>query len=117
MLFISIIFYFLYLICNSFEILPSCSYPFTKRLNNGNYILICSNGIIFYDKYFENIENCVNTIIWQTESCLISIACSQFLEEDNGYIIVFQNGYNYIFSENGTLLFNISIPYYIEGIS
>ena len=48
-------------------------------------------------------------------SCVISIAYSQFLEEDNGYIIIFKNGYNYIFSEEGNLLSNISIPYYISG--
>ena len=103
---------------NSFDNLPSCSYPFTKRLNNGNYVLICSTEIYFYDSYFENLKNNFTTpYICNSESCFISIACSQFLDEDDGYIILLQNGFNYIFSENGTLLSNISIPYYNEGIS
>ena len=117
MSFISIIIYFCNLVSYSFEIFPSCSYPFTKRLNNGNYLLICSTGIFFYDSYFENITNSFETKMCQTESCYKTLACSQFLEEDDGFIIVFQKGFNYIFSENGTLLSNINIPYYREDIS
>ena len=87
------------------EEIPSCGYPLTKRLNNGKYLIICSSAIYFYDSQIEIIVETKNCDF----ECSISTAYSQFLEEDDGYIVIIQNGYNYIFSENGNLLSNISI--------
>ena len=98
----------------SFQNLPSCTYPLTKRLNNGNHLLICSTDIYFLDSNYENIINKTNTETCE-DSCVISIAYSQFLKEDNSYVVIFKNGINYIFSEDGMLLSNISIPYYTTG--
>ena len=87
------------------EEIPLCGYPLTKRLNNGKYLIICSSAIYFYDSQIQIIvetKNCASECFWST-------AYSQFLEEDDGYIVIFQNGYNYILSENGNLLSNISI--------
>ena len=98
----------------SFEIFPSCKYPLTKRLINGNNLLICSTEIYFYDSEFVNIISQINTSNWNS-SCVISVAYLQFLEEDNGYITVLKNGFNYIFSQEVTLLSNIKISFYIPG--
>ena len=93
---------------------PSCNYPLSKRLNNGNYLLICSTGIYFYDSELQNKINSINTNTCESE-CVHSTTYSQFLEEDDGYIIVFQNGINYIFSENGEYISNITISYFTLG--
>ncbi len=98
----------------SFQNLPSCNYPLTKRLNNGNHLLICSTEIYFLDSNYENIINKTNTEKCE-DSCILSIAYSQFLKEDNNFVVIFRNGINYIFSEDGLLLSNISIPYYNIG--
>ena len=45
----------------SFEIFPSFKYPLTKRLINGNNLLICSTEIYFYDSEFVNIISQINT--------------------------------------------------------
>ena len=94
---------------NSFQYVYSCKYPLTKRLNNGNHLLICSTEIYFLDSNYENIINQLNTSNCES-SCVISIAFTQFLKEDNSYVVIFRNGINYIFSEDGLLLSNISIP-------
>ena len=94
---------------NSFQYISSCKYPLTKRLNNGNHLLICSTEIYFLDSNYENILNQLNTSNCES-SCVISIAFTQFLKEDNSYVVIFKKGINYIFSEEGLLLSNISIP-------
>ena len=110
-----IIFIFFTFFKNSFQIyIPPCKYPLTKRLNNGNHLLICSTEIYFLDSNYENIINKTNTETCE-DSCVVSIAYSQFLKEDNSYVVIFKNGINYIFSEDGILLSNISIPYNTTG--
>ena len=114
MYYITIFILFFFFSKLSFQNLPSCTYPLTKRLNNGNHLLICSTDIYFLDSNYENIINKTNTEKCEG-SCVLSIAYSQFLKEDNNYVVIFKNGINYIFSEDGLLLSNISIPYYNIG--
>ena len=109
------IFTFIFIFKYCFDIISSCKFPHTKRLNNANNLLICSDSIYFYDIYFENIISQTYTSYNCNSSCVISTAYSQFLPEDNGYIVIFQNGYIYIFSEDGILLSNITTSYYNPG--
>ena len=70
--------------------------------------MICSTEIYFLDSNHENIINQLNTSKCES-SCVISIAYTQFLKEDNNYVVILKNGLNYIFSEDGLLLSNITI--------
>ena len=110
------IFIFIFFIIwkHSFQYISSCKYPFVKTLNNGNRLLICTREIYFLDRNYENIITQFNTSNCNS-SCMMSIAYSQFLKEDNNYVVILKNGINYIFSEDGLLLSNISIPYYVDG--
>ena len=110
-----ILFYILIFFCkNTLGSIPPCNYPLSKRLNNGNNLLICSSGIFFYDSNFEKIINSINTTECSGD-CVFSTAYSQFLEEDDGYVVVLHKGINYIFYENGDFITDFSLSYYSEG--
>ena len=110
-----ILFYILIFFCkNTLGSIPPCNYPLSKRLNNGNNLLICSSGIFFYDSNFEKIINSINTTDCSGD-CVFSTAYSQFLEEDDGYVVVLHKGINYIFYENGDFITDFSLSYYTLG--
>ena len=104
---------FIFLIRKSLEEIL-CSYPLTKRLNNGNYMLVCSLGIFFYDSKFQHKINGINTTNCDSD-CVFSTSYTQFLEEDGGYIVVLHKGIIYIFSENGNYISNNTISYFTSS--
>ena len=101
-----IIFYFLFniFIFLIFKINISSEYlsdlPILYRLNNGNYIVLTNLGIYLYDenlisnKLVKSFDSNI-TIIF-LEDKIVSYF-SQFLSEDNGYIIILINNKIYFF--------------------
>ena len=94
----------------SLQDLSSCSYPLTKRLISGNYLLICSNSINFYDSTLQNNITGISTPSC-TGSCMYYTVSAQFLKEDGEFIIVSKNYCIYIFSKSGIFLSSITISY------
>ena len=94
--------------------LSSCDYPRSRRLISGDYLIICSNAIYFYDSNLQNIitEKNISSCI---SDCPYYTVSSQFLEEDNEYVIASQKDEIYIFSKNGIFLSSISISYYCSN--
>ena len=88
------------LLNKSLQDLSSCSYPKTKRLISGNYLLICSDSINFYDSSLENNITGISTPSC-TDSCMYYTVSAQFLKEDGELVIVSKNYCIYIFSKNG----------------
>ena len=103
---------FLLLLFNiSLEDLSSCNYPMIRRLVFGNYLLICSNKIYFYDSNLENLISNISTPSCAS-SCNYYTSSAQFLVEDGEYVIVVQNAHIYIFNKNGIFLSSKSIDYF-----
>ena len=85
------------------ENILSCKYPRTRRLISGNYLLICSDGISFYDKEMNKNLTGISTPLCSNKCPYYTIS-SQFLSEDGENVIVIQNEIIYIFSKNGNYL-------------
>ena len=74
-------------ICSSTVI--TGKYPYTKRLNNGNYVIASSRNITFTDSSISTSLSSLNfdsDIILSGESQLGSTTISQFPAEQKGYV-------------------------------
>ena len=81
-------------------------YPYTKRLNNGNYIILSSTNIAIVDSTL-TIE--INNIdlqgsVYSERADTYSTIAEQFLERDDEYIVAILKQTIYIFSKEGELL-------------
>ena len=115
--FLIILFIFLKRFNISCSIIQTGKYPYVKRLNNGNYIILSGNNITFVDDSFTQIINTLNfdsNIFSATEDIESSIV-SQFKAKDNGYVIAVLFTTLYIFSSNGEYIKDISLSSYING--
>ena len=82
-------------------------YAFTKRLNNGMYVIASSTNIKFVDSTFTIVINSKNFESEQLPSdsdCLGSTTKSQFSSDHGGYVIVVLAFKLYIFTSIGEYL-------------
>ena len=89
------------------------NYPFKLRLNNGNYLVIASEGIYMYNP---TLTSKINVLIFDSpvihehkESYSTNIV--QFSSEDKGYIICLLKNETYIVSKDGIFLTQYSLDY------
>ena len=89
-----------------------------KRLNNGNYLIMSTQGIYLYNEYFNRKKNLTifESRLANSISEIYSSDIDQFLSEDNGYIICLIKNETYFLSRNGTLLQHITLDYIIETL-
>jgi hypothetical protein len=86
-----------------------------KRLNNGNYLVMTTQGIYLYNEKFNSkvdIEVFDSRIIKGNDE-LYSSDIAQFSTEDNGYIICLIKNETYFLSKKGELLQHITLDYII----
>ena len=79
-------------------------YPYTKRLNNGNYVIASSRNITFTDSSISTSLNSLNfdsDIIKSNDNELGSTTIAQFPVEQNGYVLVILNKTLFVFSSTG----------------
>ena len=84
-------------------------YPYTKRLNNGNYVIASSRNITFTDSSLSTSLNSLNfdsDIIKSEDNGLGSTSIAQFPAEQNGYVLVILNKILFVFSSTGVHLVN-----------
>ena len=104
--------------------LPIGNNPYVKRLRSGDYIIISSTNITFFDENFSSVINSINfdnPIFSNTSDKneieyvnIMSTTVEQFPKEDDSYIVVLVNKKIYFFSKNEHLLLNYSIDNYID---
>ena len=89
-----------------------------KRLNNGNYLIMSTQGIYLYNEYFNRKKNLTifESRLANSISEIYSSDIDQFLSEDNGYIICLIKNETYFLSRNGALLQHITLDYIIETL-
>ena len=88
-------------------------YQLKKRLNNGNYLILSTQGIYLYNEEFT-----VKKEVKVFESRLVehnyeiySADIAQFLKEDHGYIICLMLNETYIVSKSGEFLYHFSLDF------
>ena len=81
-------------------------YPYTKRLNNGNYVIVSSRNISFVDSTFSLVYSSkdFDSDMYTTDDELGSTTVSQFSANYNGYVIIILVKKLYIFSSIGEYL-------------
>ena len=89
------------------------NYPFKLRLNNGEYLVMASQGIYIYDTNLSPKKDVLifdSPAIWeQRESYPTNIA--QYSNEDNEYIISLLKNETYIISKEGNFLTQYTLDY------
>ena len=113
--YIFIIFLLLFLnYCSS--VIQTGKFPYIKRLNNGNYIIISSTSIIFADNTLTNILKKMDfdSAVYTKQDNIGSTNVAQFPAEDNGYIIATVKDKLYIFSSYGIYKTEIDISFVSE---
>ena len=83
-------------------------YPYTKRLNNGNYLIASSTNIGIVDSTLNNEINNINISpqAYNSRDDTYSTIAEQFLPKDDEYIVAILKQNIYIFSKQGILLKN-----------
>ena len=104
--FIFLFILFLNLLYFSISSITTGEYPYIKRLNNRNYMILSATKIIYADA---SLETELKTItfsenIYGGPDDIGSTTIAQFKAEDNGYIIAILNKKIFIFSSKGDYL-------------
>ena len=98
--------YIYYTFCYPKEI--DFDYPMKMRLNNGNYLVMTTQGIYLYNEQFNSVKKTIKKFasrMLKYNEHLFSADMAQFLREDNGYIICLILNEVYIISKNGEFLY------------
>ena len=104
MLFLNIFYYSLAIITGK--------YPYTKRLNNGNYVIVSKTNITFADSTLSTVINSINLDVYDSQNEIGSTTIAQFSNIINGYVIVIAKLTMYIFSSNGVLFAEKNVSIY-----
>jgi hypothetical protein len=102
-MFLPIIFYINLFFYSSADITIG-KYPYTKRLNNGYFIIVSEGIITFTDPTLTEVTNSKELDVSLTEPNIGSTTVSQFPSSDNGYILVILVKTLYVFSSAGDYL-------------
>ena len=88
-------------------------YQLKKRLNNGNYLIVSTQGIYLYNDQFNSRKDIkiFNSRLVYGNIDIYSADIAQFLPEDNGYIICLLLNETYILSKNGEYQTNFTLDY------
>ena len=112
-----IIILFLKSIYYSFSSISIGKFPYVKRLNNGDYIIISSINIVFTHNTLTEQKKTYtfdSEIYWNLDE-LTSTTIVQFTPNDNGYILSIAYKSLYVFSSNEVLLKIINLSSIING--
>ena len=101
---ILLIIFFIYLLLYPSSALSTGLYPYSKRLNNGYFILVSDTDITFTDSTLTEVKNKKDISVTLDEDNIGSTTVSQFPNEDSGYVLVILLQTLYIFSSNGNYL-------------
>ena len=111
-------FYFLFF---SYFIINKTDFDYhrKKRLNNGNYLILSTQGIYLYNEDFNSKIDLVifDTSLAESNSEIYSSDIAQFLTEDNGFIICLIKNETYILAKNGTFLSHKTEDFVIKELS
>lgn len=88
-------------------------YNLKRRLNNGNYLILSTQGIYLYNELF-NLKQ--DIVIFESRLAggnndMNSADIAQFLSEDHGYVICLILNYVYILSKKGEYKYNFTLDY------
>ena len=88
-------------------------YPIKKRLNNGNYLIMSTQGIYLYNEEFNLKKNIIvfESRLVKENKEIYSADIAQFLSEDNGYVICLILNETYIISKKGEYKYHFTIDY------
>ena len=93
--------------------------PILYRLNNGNYIVLTISGIYLYDKNLISnkiISSFDSNITMNFSQDKIETYFSQFLNEDDGYIIILINDKIYFLSKYAEILTEYTLDFFDKTI-
>ena len=107
--------FFIYFLFFSFILcrITDFDYPIKKRLNNGNYLVMTSQGIHLYN---ENFTSKIDKVIFdsrliENNDYAYSENIAQFLSNDDGYIICLIRNETFILSKRADLLAHETLDY------
>ena len=111
-----LIIFFLFFISNSFiscERHTDFDYPIKKRLNNGNYLVMTTQGIYLYNEEFTSkIDKVIfESRLIESNNYAYSEDIAQFLSEDGGYIICLIRNETYILSKSANFQAHKTLDY------
>ena len=111
LLFLIVISFIYYSFC--YNIKTDFDYPIKKRLNNGNYLVMTTQGIYLYDEEFKiKMEVFIfDGRLVDHNEYLFSENIAQFWTEDEGYIICLLVKELFIFSKNCIFVAHLSLDY------
>ena len=107
------IFHFIVTICIS-----DFDFHRKKRLNNGNYLVMTTQGIYLYNEKFNTKIDLIvfNTRIIESNWEMYMSDIEQFSSEDNGYIVCLIKNETYYLSKNGKVLQHITLDYITKNL-
>ena len=107
------IIFLIFLIDNPSLSIITGKYSYTKRLNNGNYVIVSSRNITFVDPTFSIVYNSKNfdSEMYDSIDKLGSTTISQFSANHKGFVIVVLVTNIYVFSSNGEYLNETNINF------
>jgi hypothetical protein len=87
-----------------------------KRLNNGNYFILSTQGLYLYNEDFNAKVGLVvfNSSQFTSHADITSSDIAQFSKDDNGYIICLVKDELYVLSKSGTYLNHITVDFVIR---
>ena len=109
------IFIFCFYFIEYLELKTDFDYHRIKRLNNGNYLIMSTQGIYIYNEEFNSkIDLTIfSSRLLESHNNLISAVIEQFSIENNGYIICLIKNETFFLSRKGVLLRNKTLDYII----
>ena len=111
------IYFSLFIFCFYFigyiELETDFDYHRLKRLNNGNYLIMSTQGIYIYNEQFNSKINLTlfKSRLVESHDELYSSDIEQFPTENNGYIICLIKNETFFLSKKGVLLQNKTLDY------
>ena len=111
--YLSIVLYILIICIYNSICTTDFDYQLEKRLNNGNYLIMSSEGIYFYNELFNMKQTIVKfgSRLAGSQNDMNSADIAQFLSEDGGYIICLIINKVFIISKSGEYLYNFTLDY------
>ena len=108
-----IIYVFIIYFYNSICTQTDFDYQLKKRLNNGNYLIMSTQGIYLYNDQFNSRKDIkiFDSRLVNGNGEIYSADIAQFLPEDNGYIICLLLNETYILSKNGEYQTHFTLDY------